>query len=106
MLGPAVHTRRSRPIVAATQIEPKLGGDHHFPADRSEGFADQLFVQEGAVNFGRVKESDAAIHRSLEQFRHLLFVFGWAVGEAHSHAAKTDGRDFQIAVSEFPFLHC
>ena len=30
VLRPAIQARRSRPIIAATQIEPELGGDHHF----------------------------------------------------------------------------
>jgi hypothetical protein len=36
---------------------------------------------------------------------HLLLVFGWAVRKAHSHAAQSEGRNFQIARSQFALLH-
>jgi hypothetical protein len=32
-------------------------------------------------------------------------IFGRTLREAHAHAAKTDGRDFQITFSEFARLH-
>ena len=54
---------------------------------------------------GGVEERDAAFHGSPEHRGHLLFVFGWAVRKAHSHAAEAEGRDFQIALSKFSLLH-
>jgi len=60
MRGPAVQTCRSRPIIAAAQIEPELGGDDHVLAEGSEGFANKLFVQERAVDLGSIEERDAA----------------------------------------------
>src|SRR5208283_3178801 len=105
VLGPAVQARRTGPRIAATEVESELGGDHHFSAERREGFADEFFVGVWAVNFSSVEECDAAFHGCPKQRRHLLLVFGWTVGKAHSHATQPDGRDFQFAVSKFALLH-
>ena len=67
VLGPAVQTCRSRPIIAATQVEPEFGGDDHFPAERSERFADKLFVRERAIDLSGIKECDATFHRRANQ---------------------------------------
>ena len=67
LLGSATHRRCSRPIIAATQIEPELSGDHHFSTERRQGFAHKLFVQERAVDFGRIKECDAAFYGGTEK---------------------------------------
>ena len=104
VLRPAIQARRTRPRIAATQVEPELGGDHHLLAEGSEGFAHKLFVHERAVNLGGVEERDAAFHGGTEQRGHLLLVFGRAVRKAHSHAAQAEGRDFQVALSELLFI--
>jgi hypothetical protein len=62
VFGPAIQTCRSRAMIAATQIETELGGDHYFAMEGSEGFADKLFVRERAVNFGGIEECDAEFH--------------------------------------------
>src|SRR5271157_1372005 len=106
VLGPAIHACRSRPMIGATKIEPEFGGDHYLPAEGSEGFADEFFVQERAVDFCGVKECDAAFNGSTEKRGHLLLVFGRAVGKTHSHAAEPQSRNFEIAFSKFALLHC
>src|SRR5208283_1726089 len=93
-------------MIAAAQIETELGGDHHFPTERSKGFADEFFIEEWAVDLGGVKERDAAFHCGMEQFGHLFFVFGRAIRKAHAHAAETDRCNLQIAFSQFARLHC
>src|SRR6266576_5019750 len=103
-LGPTVQARRARPLIAATQVEPELGGDHQLLAKGRKGLADEFFVCVWAVNFSGIKERDTSIHGGTEKSSHLLFVFGWAVGKAHSHAAESDGRDFQITFPEFALL--
>ena len=40
--------------------EPELRGDHDLTAERGEGFADELFVDERAVDLGGVEERDPA----------------------------------------------
>jgi hypothetical protein len=42
----------------------------------------------------------------MEERSHLLLVLRRAVGIAQSHATEPDGRDLQVALSEFAFLHC
>src|ERR1019366_402770 len=106
VLWPAVQTRRSRPIIAAAQVESEFGGDHHSVTEGSESFAHQLFVQERAVDLGSVEECDAAFHSCPEKRGHLLLVFGRTVRKANSHAAEPEGRDFQAAISKFALLHC
>ena len=74
-------------------------------AKGSQGFAQQLFVQEGAIDFGGIEESDAAIDGGVKESDHLLFVLRRPVGKAHSHAAQAQGGNFQATFSEFAFLH-
>ena len=87
------------------ELEPELGGDHHLAAERRERLAHQLLVGEGAVDFRRVEEGDAALDGRADQRDHLCLVGGRAVAEAHAHAAEPEGGDFQAAVSEFALLH-
>ena len=94
VLRPAIQAA-PRPSIAAAEVEPELGGDHHLLAEGSKGFAHKLFVGERAIDFGGIKECDAAVHGGPQQRGHLLLVFGRAVAEAHAHAAQADGRDFQ-----------
>jgi hypothetical protein len=93
-------------IELGVKVEPELGGDNHLPAQGGEGFAQQLLVGVWAVNLGGIEERDTTLNRRSEQCNHLLFVGRRAVGKTHSHAAKPDGRDFQMAVSQFTLLHC
>ena len=92
--------------IVALEFEPELGGDHHLLAERSEGFAHEFFVRVRAVDLGGVEERDAAFDGRPEQRDHLLLVLGRTVAEAHAHAAQAEGRDFQVAFSEFALLHC
>jgi len=57
VLGPAIH----KLLPAGIDLDPELGGDHHLPADGSQGFADEGLVAEGAVHFSRIKERHAAV---------------------------------------------
>ena len=75
-------------------VEAELGGDDDLVAHRRQGLADDLFVDEGAVSFCGVEEGDAEVDGFVEEVDHLGFVFGSAVGEAHSHAAEAEGGDF------------
>jgi hypothetical protein len=60
------------------------------PRERGEGFAQELFVGERAVNFSGVEERDAAFDRRPKKRDHLPLVCGRTVGKAHSHAAEPD----------------
>jgi hypothetical protein len=48
-------------VAVGVDVEAELGGDDDLVADGREGFADELFVDEGAVDFGGVEEGDAAV---------------------------------------------
>ncbi len=74
-------------------------GDDDLTAEGREGFADELFIEERAVDFGGIEEGDAAIDGFVEELDHLLLVFSGAVGPAHAHAAETEGGDLKIAVA-------
>ena len=87
------------------EFEAELGRDHDLFAHRREGFAQEFFVRVWPVGLGRVEEGDAALEGRPNEGDHLLLVRGWAVAEAHAHAAEPDGRDFQVAVSKRSLLH-
>jgi hypothetical protein len=106
VLRPAVQAWPSRPVIAATQVKPELGGDDHLFAKGSEGVAHELFVDVRSLYFGGVEEGDAAFDGRSEQSGHLLLVFRRAIGEAHTHAAEAEGGDFRAAFPEFTFLQC
>src|SRR5271166_2957031 len=92
-------------MVTRAEFEPEFCGDHHLLAEGSEGFAHMLFVQERAIELRSVKERDAMLDRRPKKRGHLLRVFGWAVGRAHSHAPQPESRYFKIAVSQFALFH-
>ncbi len=106
VLGLAVHTGRPGLVIFASEVETKLGGDHHFAAIGGKRLAHEFFVGERTVDFGGVEESDAAIHggggRRCSSSPSCL----WA-GRAGliSHAAQADGRDFKVALTKFALLH-
>ena len=93
-------------IELGIEVEAELGGYHHLSTKGGEGFADEFFVCERAVNFSGVEECYAAFHRCVKKRDHLLLVCRRPVGKAHSHAAEPDSRDFQVAISKFALLHC
>jgi hypothetical protein len=86
------------------ELESELGGDHDLPAEGGEGLADELLVDERAVDLGGVEERDTALDGRPDQGDHLWPVRGWAVALAHAHAAEPDGRDLQVT-SECALLH-
>ena len=54
-----------------------------------------------------IKEvAEASLKRLKTDVIDLLLVCGRTVAKAHSHAAESESRDFQIAFSKFALLHC
>ena len=104
VLWPAVQPSQTS-LRLGIDFPSELRGDHHLAPKRSKGFAYKLFVCVRTIDLGRVEERDAAFDGRADQRDHFLLVFGRAVGKAHSHAAEADGRDFQIAFSQFALLH-
>ena len=50
VLGPAVQTSGTGPMIAATQIESELGGDDHLIAVRGERLADLIGIRLSAFS--------------------------------------------------------
>ena len=78
-------------LAAGDAVEAELGGDNDLVAVRREGFADEDFVGEGAVDFGGVEEGDAEVDGFVHEVDHFGFVVDGAVAEAHAHAAEAEG---------------
>ena len=102
MLWPTIDTHL---LAFGTNFESEFGGDHHSLAHRSQRFADEFFVGERAVNFGRVEKGDATFHRCADKRNHLLLILRRPVAKTHPHTAQPDRRDFQATLSKFALLH-
>src|SRR6266403_3921607 len=87
------------------KFESELCGDHHLLTERSEGFTHEFFVCVRAVDFRCIEECDPAFPSCPDDGDHLLLVSGRAVAKAHSHTAESEGRNLQVAISKFAFLH-
>jgi hypothetical protein len=86
-------------------FKPEFGGDYHLSAERIKRFTKEFFVDEWTIDFSGIEEGDATVNRRVKKRDHLLLVGNRAFIMAHSHATEPKGRDFQIAVSKFTFLH-
>jgi hypothetical protein len=61
VFGPAVERRILTLRSIRSDVESELRCDHDLITKRRERFADELFVCERTVDFGRVKKSDARL---------------------------------------------
>src|SRR5216117_1646904 len=102
VLWPTIDTHL---LAFGTNFESEFGGDHHSLAHRSQRFADEFFVGERAVNFGRVEKGDATFHRCADKRNHLLLILRRPIAKTHPHTAHPDGRDFQATLSKFALFH-
>src|SRR4026207_2530124 len=102
MLRPAIQADL---LAFGIKFESKLRGNYHLFAERSKRFAHEFFIRERTVPFGSIEERDASFAGCPNQRDHLLLFFRRTVAKTHSHAAQPDGRNFQISLSKFPFLH-
>ena len=102
-IGPAVDAA----IFSGLEInvEAELGGDDDLVAERPQRFADDVLVGEWAVNFGRVEEGHAAVHRRADQGHALVLGEFRGVAETDPHAAETNGRNLEAAAAEFTRFH-
>jgi hypothetical protein len=99
-LGTAVGTTRSD----GTEVKAELGGDDHILSEWRQGLANQLFVREGAIHLGGVKERDPALDRCPDERDHQVSVRGGSAMMIQSHAAETDCRNFQCG-AQYALLH-
>ena len=102
MLRPAVKTSL---LSLSIDLEPELGGDRHLVTERTQSFAHKLLVRVCPIYFSGIEECNAAFDCRPDQRDSRLLIHSWAQAKAQSHAAKPNGRHFQIALSKFAFLH-
>src|SRR5271165_5884722 len=105
VLWPAIESAPFASI-AGIGFPPEFGRDDNLSAKWRESFADEFLVVQRAIHLGGVEERHTSLDCGVKKRCHLLLVFGWPIGPTHSHAAESDGRYFQVALSKFPFLHC
>ena len=71
-------------------LKAELGGDDDVFAEGRESFADDFFVDVGAVDFGGVEEGDAALNGGADELDGFGFFRGRAEAEAQAHAAEAE----------------
>ena len=99
VLGAAV-----QPVAAGVGHHPELRRKHYRLASAPQRAADEFFVDEGAVNLGRVDQVHAEVDRAVDgAYRFRVVAPGTCVGERHSHRAQTQARHTEIA--EMGALH-
>jgi hypothetical protein len=86
-------------------FESEFGGDHDLAAKWFKRFAHQIFIGKWTIDLRRIEEGDTPFNRRVKKSDHLLPVTNRRVAISHPHAAESESRDFQIAVSKFTLLH-
>ena len=100
MVRLAVQRRR----LAFLHPETELGGDGDLIADRSKRFADKLFAEMRAIDFGGVEKCHTQFERGANE-RHTGFAVARSVTivSYQRETSEADGGDLQIA--EFAATH-
>ncbi|MDX6501461.1 MAG: hypothetical protein QOG23_4721 [Blastocatellia bacterium] len=73
-----------------TILKSEFCADHHLVAKWRHCFADHFFIGKRAIDLGGVKESNAALERSPNEFDALGFFSGRTISKAQTHAAESD----------------
>src|SRR5262245_37533173 len=95
---------RSR-LAVCIDGKTELGGNRDLALERLERLADQLLIDEGAIDLGGVEEGDTAFDRGTHERDALLTVGRRPVGNAHAHAAQPQCRDLETALAEPALFH-
>jgi hypothetical protein len=95
----------SLPRAADKAADKELRGDHDLVADGCQRPADQPLVLTGGVALRGVVKGAAQVERLAHQVDRLVVAHPRPVSVAEPHAAESDRRDFQIALSECALLH-
>ena len=66
LLRPAVYTAARGRSLLAIVLKAKFRGNHHFALIGFEGFADQFFIRERAINFRCIEEGDAPVNGGVQ----------------------------------------
>ncbi len=102
LFRPAVHAALA---TIGIEVETEFRSDHHLLAEGRERFSQKLLVLIRAIGLGRVEEGHAAFKRPPDQCCRFLNIRRRAITITQPHAAETDDRDFQSALSKFTLLH-
>src|SRR5205085_7998375 len=70
-----------------------------------EGFADEFFVGERAVDFGGVEKGDATFDGGANERDAVLLGNCGTEAETEAHAAEPKGGDFEVTFAENALLH-
>ena len=81
-------------VVVGIGLESELGGDDDVFAEGSESFADDFFVDVGAVDFGGVEEGDAALDGGADELDGFC-TFPWR-GRGRSSGPCSRGRVLRL----------
>src|SRR5438552_7950383 len=92
-------------LLSVLDFDAELGGNHDLSAHGRQRLADELFVGVCTVNLCGIEERDAALDGLADERDHRLLVRWDTVALAHPHATKAEGRNLQVAASEFALLH-
>src|ERR1700761_9140900 len=68
-------------------FEPKLRRDHNFVAERRKSFADNLFVDVGAVRLRGIEECNPAVECCADKSNSRFLVNSWSQTKTDAHAA-------------------
>ena len=74
---------------------PELGCDADLPPEGGKSFPSQKFIAQGAVDDGRIKKSNSALHGLMKKPDALLTRGRLAAVVGHSHDSEAKGRSFQ-----------
>ena len=75
-------------LLAVLELESEFRGDDDAIANRRERLADEIFVRERPVGFGRVEERDAGIDSGADDRDAVLATRRLPVAEADPHASE------------------
>ena len=91
-------------LAVVAKGETELGRDDDLVAHGGQGLAEQVLVEEWAIDLSGVKEGHPPLHRCTNECDGLAAVRGWAITVAQPHAAQAQGRDLQARPAQFALV--
>src|SRR3954452_13293076 len=85
-------------LLTVLELEAELGRNHHLIADRRQCVADELFVREWSVRFGRIEERHTTFECCPNDRETVFTGASGAVAKADAHAAEAERRHFEAAL--------
>jgi hypothetical protein len=88
------------------ELEAEFRGDDDLVAHGSESLADKFLIHERTIHLRGIEQRDATIDCPSQHRYHLLLRSGdGTMSGAGSHAAQTDGGDFEATSSQSALFH-